>query len=306
MKKITKAAAAITSVLATSIAAERMLTKKEKKGIHEYGTKITCSHGNMNTLVMGVGKETIVMLSGYGTASPILDYTPLANCLAQHYRVVILEYLGYGCSDDTDVERSVETICEEIHEALSNLGMASYWLMPHSLSGVYALAYANMYTEEVKGILAIDTSIPKQNEYVNSSMDFILSMCLNKTGLTRLFTKVKSDRFLPPKDVYGKTARDQIRRRMLQHSISHAIKNEGKRINENLMKCKEMQFPDIPVLMFISDSNIQMTKGWWKTLHEEQLEGITRSELITLHGSHYLHWTNSESMAEAVQKFIEK
>lgn len=79
----------------------------------------------MNVLIQGDGKETIVLLPGYGTASPVLDFKPLVDELSPYYRVVVIEPFGYGLSDDTDKVRTSQNIVDEIHECLQKLNIKS-------------------------------------------------------------------------------------------------------------------------------------------------------------------------------------
>lgn len=71
----------------------------------------------------GKGEQTVVLLSGYGTASPVLDYTPLIDELDDTYTVVVIEQFGYGYSDLDVTQRTVEDISTELHETLSTLGV---------------------------------------------------------------------------------------------------------------------------------------------------------------------------------------
>ena len=50
----------------------------------------------MNLFIEGSGDKTIVVMSGAGVPSPVLEYKPLADRLSGRYRVVIIEKFGYG------------------------------------------------------------------------------------------------------------------------------------------------------------------------------------------------------------------
>ena len=69
---------------------------------------------------------------------------------------------SYGWSDLTDKERTVENIVGEIRMALKEANIEGpYILMPHSISGIYILYYANQYPSEVKAIIGIDPTLPQ-------------------------------------------------------------------------------------------------------------------------------------------------
>ncbi|MEK5325979.1 alpha/beta fold hydrolase [Aeribacillus sp. FSL M8-0254] len=68
----------------------------------------------MHVYTKGDGENTIVLLSGLGTAAPVLDFEPLVNELAKNHKVVVVESFRYGWSNVTNKERTVENIVEEI------------------------------------------------------------------------------------------------------------------------------------------------------------------------------------------------
>lgn len=116
----------------------------------------------MKAHVKGSGEKTIVMLSDWGTDSPIDDFFPLYEELSKDYKVVVLEYFGYFGSDVTNDERTNAAMVQEVRTALNKLNInPPYILMPHSMSGLYSLYYANNYPSEVSGIIGIDMSLPQ-------------------------------------------------------------------------------------------------------------------------------------------------
>ena len=62
----------------------------------------------MHAYVNGSEIKTIVMLSGWGTESPLDDFKPLVDKLSDKFKVVVLECFGYGKSTVTSEERTNE------------------------------------------------------------------------------------------------------------------------------------------------------------------------------------------------------
>ena len=112
--------------------------------------------------------------------------------LAQHFTVVTIEPLGYGLSDETGEERTIENIVKELHECIKKLGYSRYFLLGHSISGVYALYYANCYRDELEGFIGIDTSVPGMEQSIPEVMqkaeDMLpyITRIKQKTGMLRL------------------------------------------------------------------------------------------------------------------------
>jgi hypothetical protein len=59
--------------------------------------------------------------------------------------------------------------------------------------------------------------------------------------------------------------------------------------------------PDLPVLSFLKQKDNQPR---WRELHEAQLDNLERGELVELDGSHYLHSTHPEEIADKVTEFL--
>ena len=127
----------------------------------KYGTIQKANGNDINIYTEGTGKFTIVMMSGSGVTSPVLEYRTLYKKLADQYRIAVVEKPGYGLSGHAVTERTVENMVDESREALRLAGiLPPYILAPHSYSGFEAVYWANTYPDEVKAVLGIDMGIP--------------------------------------------------------------------------------------------------------------------------------------------------
>ena len=80
----------------------RISLEKEKASLTPMGQQVLVDGHQMNVYVEGNGPETIVVLSGAGIASPILDFKNISESLSKRYKVVIVERAGYGYSEDSN------------------------------------------------------------------------------------------------------------------------------------------------------------------------------------------------------------
>ncbi len=69
----------------------RICLEKEQALLTLMGQLVPVNEHQINVYVEGTGPETIVILSGAGIASPILDFKDLSDSLAKRYKVVIVE-----------------------------------------------------------------------------------------------------------------------------------------------------------------------------------------------------------------------
>lgn len=111
----------------------------------------------MATYISGNGEKTIVYLRGSNDPCPTLTMKRFADVVGQDYKVVIIDFLGEGFSEDPDTERTAENITNEIHDGLKNLGINKYILMSHGYSEIYSRLYANKFPDEIELICNTDS-----------------------------------------------------------------------------------------------------------------------------------------------------
>ncbi len=276
--------------------------KIEQGKIEHYGQLITVNGEKMNITIQGKSAETIVLLPGFGTAAPTLDFKPLIEELTPHYRVVSIEPFGYGLSDDTDKERSTDNIVSEIHEALQALKIDRYMLMGHSIAGIYGLDYVNKYPNEVTAFVGIDSSVPTQDG-MDTKFPIKSLQLLKKTGIARVLIKFSDDPYagLP----YDDDTKEQIRMITNKNFYNTSTSNELTNIEMNFTAAKNVTFPkDLPLLLFVQAKSEGIEKNWIP-LHEEQVKNSVHGKVITLDGDHYLHHTRSQEIVENLKEFMD-
>ncbi|WDF05680.1 MULTISPECIES: alpha/beta hydrolase [Shouchella] len=275
-------------------------SKFEEAQIESYGQLVQVDGETMNVLIEGEGEETIVLLPGYGTAAPALDFKPLIEELAPFYKVVVVEPFGYGLSDHTDKERTTENIVFEIHEALQSLDIDEYILMGHSIAGIYGLNYVNKYEDEVQAFVGIDTSVPTQGG-MDEELPISTFHFLRKSGLGRLVINLGDDPYetLP----FDEETKEQMRLITHKNLFNASNLNEMKHFSSNFKEAQSLAFPDeLPLLLFIQADNSDV-EGWIP-LHEEQVENSLHGKTMLIDADHYLHHTKSKEMVDTMRVFL--
>ena len=280
-----------------------------------YGKSINVKGKNMVVVCKGEENNSnppIILLPGLGSPSPGLEFKPLADKLSKDYKVVIVEPFGYGLSEQTDSERNVENIVKELHECLQEMNISRYYLMGHSISGLYSLYYANQYQEEVCGVIGIDASVPKQNE--NEPFDVaklnMLSAYLGKMknvfGINRVLSIGNPQKVIYADTTYSYSEKelDIFRILTINNFYNDTIMDELKMITKNLKAVRNMKFPeDVPVLSFVSEQNCEIFPNW-EQLHRDVIVDKENSKVILLKGGHYLHIDCSEDVVIGAREFI--
>lgn len=281
-----------------------------------YGQEVTVGGRSMRVDVKGdASAPVIVLLPGLGCASPILEMEPLSTALSSDYCVVTIEPFGYGLSDLAEQERTLENVVQELHACVKALGYEEYYLMGHSLGGLYSLYWANQYPEEVRGFVGIDPSVPGMNDEqpfpvsitALNKISAYLSKAMNGVGLTRLMSAGHPENAVYADLTYPYTERElEIYRLLsLDKAYNKTVMNEMKYLDANVEAARGMRFPDqMAVLLFVSGSNCDLMSTW-EQLHRDVLPENGRGEVIRLEGGHYLHFEFLDQIVKYTREWIE-
>lgn len=305
---------AIAVIFILCIAAHQILTIIERKENPVIGQYVTVNGNQMNLCILGEGENTIVLLPGLGTAAPVLDFMPLAKELSKENKVVIVEPFGYGWSDITSAERTIENEVEEIRMALQAAQLSGpYILMPHSISGLHSIFYANTYPDEVAGIIGIDCTLPKMVEYFGEEcpqkMPLIAGQ-LSSIGVMRLITLLAPDNFVSDncKHYYSEENLNTQKCIASWKASNRNVIDEMNHISDSIAKTHDMTFQnDLPVLLFSSDDSDIPPREDGKTSLSFKETYITNPDLqkvVSLDGPHYLHWTHKDEISSYIHSFL--
>jgi pimeloyl-ACP methyl ester carboxylesterase len=287
-----------------------IMTAYEQKKYQPIGKVVEVDGKDMHIYTKGKGADTFVLLSGLGTAAPALDFDPLINEMAKNNKVVVVESFGYGWSDITQKERKVENIVEEIRAALKKSNIQGpYILMPHSISGIYSMYFANTYPEEVKGIIGIDPTLPQALDYFGEDAPTMPKYLkyLAPTGIARLALYLNTEGFLPIADDGTYSEKNLIITKAITSwkGYNKNVVAEANELKENIDKTVDMKFPaNMPVLFFTTKKEMVTEDGKNNlTFYKTQLTDNPDSKIVVLQGHHYLHWTRYKEMTKEINKF---
>lgn len=275
---------------------------QEAKALPEYGQRVEVEGKRMNVVVSGDGPATIVLIPGFGTAAPALDFGPVIKELSEHARVIAIEPFGYGLSDPTDAPRTAAHIVTEMHDAVAHLGVQQYALMGHSIGGIYGLKWAELFGEELTGFIGIDSSVPAQAN-MDTQFPTGLMAAARFTGIARLVASLSDDGLDPA--FYDEEVRQDMAVLANRNSLAPTYLDEMKHIASNFGDASGAKFPpSLPLLLF-AQAGENPGQPDWIPLHEEQAASVVHGELVLLPGEHYLHHTHAVEIAARTLAFLQ-
>lgn len=279
----------------------------KNKALYEtpLGQLVEVDGHNMSIYTEGEGEHTLVFMSGWGTASPILDFKPLYSRLSDENKIAVVEKFGYGFSDMVGGARDIDTILRQDREALQKAGIeAPYVLCAHSFSGYEAVRWAQEYPDEVEAIVGLDMCTPHCMDInalrKNNSMNNIV------LGIARFFRVAGIDRLLNYNESGTLTEEEcAIYTEIACHkSVNDTMLNEGdvERIIALNDERNSAPLPTVPVMMYVSAE--EGRSPFWVDGMQAVVDASGNGKLIHLDCGHYVHYFAYERISKDIKELI--
>jgi len=298
-------------ILGASTLYHRRQLKKEAQAYLPSASMIELNGKMIHVHTAGEGDSTLVFLSGHGTSSPALDFKPLWMRMKEDYRIAVVEKSGYGWSEPSNTPRDIDTILEETRTALNLSGeQGPYVLLPHSMSGLEAIYWAQKYPDEVKAIIGLDPLTPVAADILPAPDQSQLNIMylVSRVGLSRFMPEADLELNFPLLKSEDLTADEKQRYLAVfyKSAFTKDMLREVRYLDTNFAAVAERAVPvDTPMLFFISEGQETHVEGWKSSLLD-YLSNIAWGEYRELAGGHYLHYENSELIAEEMFAFLEE
>ena len=166
-----------------------------------YVNTVSVNGHKMNVCIRG-NKEaeyTIVSLQGLNNMANVVEMETATEPLFDKYQFAFVDRAGYGLSEDTHEEQTVEQVVSDYRTALANAGLkAPYVLMAHSFGGVYASYWEMTYPDEIKAVIYLDPTqigsledISEMTESRHAGFMMYASVVGSKLGIDRIIFNSK-------------------------------------------------------------------------------------------------------------------
>ena len=277
--------------------------QKERKLLTPIGKQVTVNGHQMNVSITGEGPETIVLLSGAGIASPILDFKNLTDSLSKKYKVVVVERAGYGFSEDSDQSRDVMTVLSETRQALSQAEVSGpYVIVSHSMASLESLAWQEKYPNEVKALIGLDWALPASYEDLKDNQALLtVAYWSSKIGLLRYFP----ESFYIKNPTLTETERQQYKLLAYKQLMSQAMLHESRLAKENAKKVPSSINPKIPALLLVSNGQgTTFSQSEWQHYAEKFSSDQSNVQVIYMDAPHELYYYQSHEIVSQIEEFL--
>ena len=281
----------------------RISLEKEQASLTPMGQQVLVDGHQINVYVEGDGPETIVVLSGAGIASPILDFKEVSESLSKRYKVVIVERAGYGYSDDSNHSRDVMEVLSETRQALSQANVKGpFIILSHSMASLESLAWQEKYPDEVKTLVGLDWALPASYENLKQNQALItVAYWSSKIGLLRYFP----ESFYIKNSTLTENERKQYKLLAYKQLMSQAMLNESRLVKENAKKVPLNINPKIPALLMVSNGDgTSFSQSEWQHFAEEFASDQPNVQVVYVDVTHDLYHYQSNEIVSQLEDFL--
>ena len=278
--------------------------EKEQASLTPVGQQVLVNGHQMNVYVEGDGPETIVVLSGAGIASPILDFKNLTDSLSKKYKIVVVERAGYGYSEDSNQSRDVTEVLSETRQALSQANISGpFIILSHSMASLESLAWQEKYPDEVKALVGLDWALPASYENLKDNQALLtIAYWSSKIGLLRYFP----ESFYLKNPTLTENERNQYKLLAYKQLISQAMLHESRLVKENAKKVPSSINPKIPTLLLVSNGeSTTFSQSEWQHYAMRFASEQSNVQVIYIDAPHDLYHYQSHEVITRIEEFLE-
>ncbi len=311
--------ALIIMVIGSGLIYEAVSERKDLANYPAPGKIVNIDGHGMHIYSEGQGSETVVLAAGWGIECPYVEYSPIYKEVSQHTRIAVYDRPGYGWSEISNTPRDIDTIATELHALLELSGeKPPYILVGHSMASLELIRFAQLFPEEVKGIVMMDAGNPDfyaSQETIQAALSGNkLKAILQKTGIMRLlFTNANFiNNVYASRNDFRLISPEMIEMDKALYLINLTNKNkddEIKHLYDNARTVSEGgNLGNIPLVIMTaenSDPDYEINAEWMKS-QKDFLKWSQNSEMkIVDNGNHHFYQYTPETVVEEILKISE-
>lgn len=302
-KRILFLLGAVLVFVLASFTYHRLALQREKISLNPMGQMVSVNGHEMSIFVKGEGPQTLVFLSGAGTASPILDFKDLYDRLSKQYKIVVVERAGYGYSEDTSKSRDVSEVLSETRQALAKTHVSGpYIILSHSMASVETLLWQEKYPGEVKAIIGLDWALPESYSHLKMHPQILrMARWGSQLGLLRYLPKS----LYVPNENLSSSDRRLYQRIAYRQILSKAMLNESLSVKKNAKKVASSIDSQIPTLLMVSNGGgTGFSQKDWRHYATSFAKDQKNIEVTFYDSPHYLYHYPTKEVVAKIEDFI--
>ncbi|MEI2745664.1 MAG: alpha/beta hydrolase [Ottowia sp.] len=253
------------------------------------------NYKNTNISFAEYGKGTcLVFLHGFLENKEMWNY--FVPFFSEKHKVITIDLLGHGKSENLGYIHTMEDQADMVYALLQDLKIKNAIFIGHSMGGYVALAFAEMYTEKIKGLVLLNsTSRADSTERKENRDRAILAVKQNFAACIKMSI---ANLFSPENRTVLKNEIEQVKAEALKTSLQGIVAaQEGMKIRKDREVI--LHFATYPILLILGKKDPVLN-------YEETITQIetTKVNLVTFEDGHMSHIENKKELLNQLQIFL--
>jgi len=250
---------------------------------------------NTNISYSDTGKgTTIVLLHGFLENKTMWDfYVPE---LAKKNRVIAIDLLGHGETECLGYVQTMEENADAVHEVLSALRIRKAIFVGHSMGGYVALAFAELYPDNIKGLVLLNSTARADSEERKTNRDRAIKAVKQSfinfisLSIANLFSEDNRERL--------SSEIESVKNKALKTPLQGIVASlEGMKIRKDREVL--LHLTQYPKMLILGEKDPVLNYDETK----EQIEN-TEMKLVTFPDGHMSHIENQEDLLKTLLLFF--
>lgn len=190
--------------------------------------------------------RVIILLHGFLGSHEI--WNGFIKKLSKRFRVIAIDLPGHGNTPSIGYYHSMELLAQSIKAVLDKAGLRRYIIAGHSMGGYAALAFAELYPENVSGLCLFHSTSYSDTEQKKKDRERIIRLV--KKEHTHYIDEVIASLFAPENLEKIKPEVEKVKRiaaTVSKQSIINSLEGMKERKSRELI----LKFAEYPVLFII-------------------------------------------------------
>lgn len=231
----------------------------------------------VNYIQYGEGKD-IILLHGWGQNIEMMK--PLGDPLSSKYRITILDFPGFGDSEEPQEAWDISDYAELIEYMVKELSIKKPIIMGHSFGGRVAIRYSA--NNPIEKLVLFGSPCIRVNQNISLKVK-LLKKLKTLPGMNSLGEKMK--KYIGSRDY---KAASPMMRQILVNTVNEDLSNFAKKIEE-------------PTILVWGDNDLEAPLTDARDLEKIMIDAA----LIVLPGTHYAYLENLQQVLNIIYSFIE-
>ena len=190
--------------------------------------------------------RVLVLLHGFLGSHKMWD--EYVSSLSGQFRVITIDLPGHGETPAIGYYHSMEMMAQCVKTVLDEAGVRRYVLAGHSMGGYVALAFAELFPENLKGLCLVHSTSYPDSADKKTERNKVISLV--KKGHKRAIAEIVINLFTPEKITQLKN-KVNTARRMAESTSEQSIINSLEGMKERKSRDLILKFSEYPVMFIV-------------------------------------------------------